>query len=52
MPWIMLIVMFLFQPGPMKEFYFTGLGLTVLVFCTIWISIGMKIVNKLGDVQV
>ena len=52
MPWIMLVIMFAFQPGPMKEFYFTPLGVIVLVFCTVWISIGMKIVNKLGDVQV
>jgi tight adherence protein B len=52
MPWIMLIVMFAFQPGPMKEYYFSGLGVTTLVFCTVWISIGMKIVNKLGDINV
>jgi tight adherence protein B len=52
MPWIMLIIMFAFQPVQMKEFYFTPLGLCVLIFCTIWISIGMKVVNKLGDVQV
>lgn len=52
MPWIMLIIMFLFQPGPMKEFYFTGLGVFTLLFCTIWIAIGMKIVNKLGDISV
>jgi tight adherence protein B len=52
MPWIMLIIMFCFQPGPMKEFYFSGIGVCVLVFCTFWISIGMKVVNKLGDIQV
>jgi len=52
MPWIMLIIMFLFQPGPMKEYYFSGLGVTTLVFCTVWIGIGMKIVNKLGDISV
>ena len=52
MPWIMLIIMFLFQPGPMKDFYFTGLGVFTLMFCTIWIGIGMKIVNKLGDISV
>ena len=52
MPWLMLILMFMFQPGPMKEFYFTPLGLFVLLFCTVWISIGMKIVNKLGDISV
>lgn len=52
MPWVMLIVMFLFQPGPMKEFYFTPLGFFTLMFCTIWIGIGMKVVNKLGDISV
>jgi tight adherence protein B len=52
MPWVMFLIMFAFQPGPMKEFYFTPLGLCVLLFCTVWIAIGMKIVNKLGDVQV
>jgi tight adherence protein B len=52
MPWIMLIIMFAFQPGPMKEFYFSGLGVMTLAFCTVWIGIGMKIVNKLGDINV
>ncbi len=51
-PWIMLIVMFVFQPGPMKTFYFTGMGAMTLLFCTVWISIGMKLVNKLGDISV
>ena len=52
MPWIMLVIMFAFQPGPMKEFYFSGIGVMTLVFCTVWIGIGMKIVNKLGDISV
>jgi tight adherence protein B len=52
MPWVMLIIMFAFQPGPMKEFYFSGIGIFTLLFCTIWISIGMKVVNKLGDISV
>jgi tight adherence protein B len=52
MPWIMLVIMFAFQPGPMKEFYFTPLGFFTLMFCTVWIGIGMKIVNKLGDINV
>ncbi|MBI4377192.1 MAG: type II secretion system F family protein [Elusimicrobia bacterium] len=52
MPWVMLIIMFVFQPGPMRDFYFSWLGVMVLVFCTIWIAIGMKIVNKLGDIHV
>ncbi len=52
MPWIMLIIMFAFQPGPMSEYYFSPLGVFTLLFCTVWISIGMKIVNKLGDINV
>jgi tight adherence protein B len=52
MPWIMLIIMFLFQPATMKEFYFSPIGFFTLVFCTIWIGIGMKVVNKLGDISV
>jgi tight adherence protein B len=52
MPWIMLIIMFAFQPGPMKDYYFSPLGLMTLLFCTVWIGIGMKIVNKLGDISV
>ncbi len=52
MPWVMLIIMFLFQPAAMKTFYFTPMGVAVLVACTIWITIGMKIVNKLGDISV
>lgn len=52
MPWIMLIIMFAFQPTPMKEFYFSPLGFFTLVFCTVWIGIGMKVVNKLGDISV
>ena len=52
MPWVMFLIMFAFQPATMKDFYFTPLGICVLLFCTIWISIGMKIVNKLGDITV
>ncbi len=52
MPWLMLLIMFAFQPKTMSEYYFSPLGLVTLVFCTIWISIGMKVVNKLGDITV
>jgi tight adherence protein B len=52
MPWIMLVIMFLFQPAPMREYYFSPIGLFTLLFCTVWIAIGMKIVNKLGDISV
>ncbi len=52
MPWIMLIIMFVFQPQTMRDFYFSPIGFFTLLFCTVWISIGMKIVNKLGDISV
>jgi len=52
MPWVMFLIMFAFQPRPMKEFYFSPKGVFVLVFCTVWIAVGMKLINKLGDVQV
>ncbi len=52
MPWVMLVIMFLFQPGPMESFYFRPLGAAILVFCTIWIGIGMKIINSLGDIKI
>ncbi|MBI5623121.1 MAG: type II secretion system F family protein [Elusimicrobia bacterium] len=52
MPWVMLIIMWAFQPKVMSEFYFSFIGVLVLLFCTIWISIGMKVVDKLGDIRV
>jgi tight adherence protein B len=52
MPWVMLLIMFAFQPKSMTEYYFSPLGVFTLLFCTVWISIGMKIVNKLGDIDV
>lgn len=52
MPWVMLFVMFLFQPKVMKDYYFTGLGVLTLVFCTVWIGIGMKVIDRLGDIRV
>ncbi len=52
MPWIMLGVMFLFQPDVMIAFYSTPLGLGVFVGCAIWIAIGMKVVSSLGKIKV
>ena len=52
MPWVMFIIMFAFQSDKMKEFYFTPLGVLTLLFCAVWIGIGMAVVNKLGDIQV
>ena len=52
MPWVMLLVMFVFQGEAMRTFYFSPVGATVLFFCAMWIAIGMKVVQKLGDIKV
>ena len=52
MPVIMLGVMFMFRPDEMIAFYTTPVGLFVLMFCFIWIMIGMKLIQKLGEVKV
>ena len=52
MPWIMVSVMFMFQPDTMISFYTKPTGLIVLVFCIFWIGIGMKAVSKLGEIKV
>lgn len=52
MPWAMLVLMFVFQPETMSKYYFSLLGLLTVVFCVIWMTIGMGIVRKLADIQV
>lgn len=52
MPVIMLGVMFMFRPDEMIAFYTTAAGLFVLLFCFVWIMIGMKLIQKLGEVKV
>lgn len=52
MPWIMLAVMFLFQGKVMANFYFRPLGAMVLIFCIVWVMIGMKVVSSLGKIRV
>ena len=52
MPWIMVGVMFLFQPEVMIKFYASPIGMFVLIFCIVWISIGMKVVSSLGKIRV
>ncbi|MDA8131745.1 MAG: type II secretion system F family protein [Elusimicrobia bacterium] len=52
MPWIMVGVMFLFQPDVMIKFYASPIGFAVLIFCIVWISIGMKVVSSLGKIRV
>jgi tight adherence protein B len=52
MPWAMLVLMWLFQPDVMSAYYFSPLGLLTIIFCIIWMTIGMGIVRKLADIQV
>ena len=52
MPWVMVGVMFMFQPDVMVKFYTSALGLGILVGCAIWIAIGMKVVSSLGNIKV
>lgn len=52
MPWIMVGIMFVFQPETMKNFYSSKIGAVVLILCIIWIVIGIKMVNKLGEIKV
>jgi len=52
MPWVMVGVMFMFQPDTMIKFYGSPLGMGVFIFCAIWIGIGMKVVASLGKIRV
>ena len=52
MPFVMVMVMFLFNPSQMISFYTSIAGICVFFFCCIWISIGMAILRKIGDVRV
>ena len=52
MPVVMLGVMFMFRPDEMIAFYTTFVGLCVLLFCFVWIMIGMALIQKLGEVKV
>jgi len=52
MPWVMIGVMFMFQPDTMIKFYTSTLGIVVLLFCMLWIFLGMKAVSALGKIDV
>lgn len=52
MPFVMMLVMFVFNPDQMISFYTSPLGMCVFLFCIIWIGIGMKILKKMGEVRV
>lgn len=52
MPWVMVGVMFIFQPDTMINFYTKPLGIIIFLFCVVWIFIGIKAVGKLGEIKV
>jgi len=52
MPFVMMLVMFIFNPSQMLSFYTSPLGICVFMFCILWIGIGMKILQKMGEVRV
>ena len=52
MPFVMMLVMFIFNPQQMIGFYTSPVGICVFVFCIIWIGIGMKVLQKMGEVRV
>ncbi len=52
MPFVMMGVMFVFNPTQMLSFYTSFIGIFVFMFCCIWIFIGMMILRKMGDIRV
>ena len=52
MPFVMMLVMFIFNPTQMISFYVSPVGIFVFLFCIIWISIGMQVLKKMGEVRV
>ena len=52
MPFVMMLVMFIFNTQQMVSFYTSPVGIIIFVFCVFWIAIGMKVLKKLGEVQV
>ncbi len=52
MPFVMMMVMFIFNPTQMLNFYTSPIGMMVLLFCIVWIFIGMQVLRKLGDIKV
>jgi len=52
MPFVMMLVMFIFNPAQMIAFYTSPVGIFVFLFCIIWIGIGMKVLKKMGEVRV
>jgi len=51
-PIILVVVMFVFQPDMMINFYTSGIGMIVVVFCAMLMTIGIKVVLALGKIRV
>lgn len=51
-PFILVSVMFLFQPDMMINFYTSGIGMIVIVVCLILMGLGIKVVSSLGKIRV
>lgn len=52
MPFVMMMVMFVFNPTQMISFYTSSIGMIIFLFCVVWIFIGMQVLKKLGDIRV
>ena len=52
MPFVMMFIMFVFNPEQMVSFYTSPIGIMLFLFCIVWIMIGMKVLHKLGDIKV
>ena len=52
MPFVMMMVMFVFNPTQMINFYTSPIGMMVFLFCIVWIFIGMQVLKKLGNIRV
>jgi tight adherence protein B len=52
MPFIMMMVMFVFNPTQMISFYTSPIGMVIFLFCVVWIFIGMQVLKKLGNIRV
>lgn len=52
MPFVLMLVLFVFNPEQMISFYTSPVGIVIFLFCVIWIGIGMKVLQKMGEVRV
>lgn len=52
MPFVMMMVMFVFNPTQMISFYTSPIGMVIFLFCVVWIFIGMQVLKKLGNIRV